>query len=105
MDREVHRERNRMNRTGGTARKPAALVALPPKRDGSARRAALWMAGVAPFAIAIASVAGGGTGGVGGGGGAGVVLSNKDLFEQTVLPGLEANCVPCHVNGGFADFL
>lgn len=53
----------------------------------------------------------GGSGGTNGGGTggtaveAGPMLSNEELFETTVLPGLEANCVPCHVNGGFADFL
>jgi hypothetical protein len=100
-----------------------------------ARRAALWMVGLAPLVTALASISGGctilkgsgsslsssasasasgggsqpvGTGGAGGAGGmveAGPMLSNEDLFNQTVLPGLEAHCVPCHVNGGFADFL
>ncbi len=91
------------------------------------RRATLWMAGLAAAVASIAGSsggckvvqgtpvgttasatgAGGGavTSGTGGAGGVGPMLSNRDLFEQTVLPGLEANCVPCHVNGGFADFL
>jgi hypothetical protein len=120
-----------MNRTGGTA--PRIFASGPHGRRAGVSRAAWWTAGLAPFVIAVASVvvgAGGSSGctikkgasststGVGGGsasgsvvgagggsGGAGAILSNKDLFEQTVLPGLEANCVPCHVNGGFADFL
>jgi len=37
------------------------------------------------------------------GGGSG--LGCRADFEMNVLPGLEANCVPCHVSGGFADFI
>jgi hypothetical protein len=92
------------------------------------RRAALWTTGLAPLVAAIASFAAGSGGctvlkgvaptgatsgaggsvaasGTGGTGGVGPMLTNRALFEQTVLPGLEANCVPCHVNGGFADFI
>jgi len=91
------------------------------------RRSALWMAGLAPLVAAVAAVAIGGSGGctiikganpssgstgaggsttgTGGTGDGGPTLSNEALFNQTVLPGLGANCVPCHVNGGFADFL
>jgi hypothetical protein len=46
-----------------------------------------------------------GTGGTGGAGGNVSGLSCQQLFTTTVLPGLVKNCEPCHVNGGFADFL
>ncbi len=56
---------------------------------------------------------GGGTGGTGGSsGGAGGVggtqpqfASNREMFEQTVQPGLDQKCAVCHQNEGFADFL
>jgi hypothetical protein len=52
-----------------------------------------------------ASAGSSGAGATVGTGGSTSNLTNRQLFEQDVLPGLEQNCVPCHVNGGFADFL
>lgn len=48
---------------------------------------------------------GGGAGGEGGGTTTQQFASNREMFEKTVQPGLEQNCVACHQSGGFADFL
>jgi hypothetical protein len=48
---------------------------------------------------------GGGSSGTGGTGGAPSGLSNRELFETTVQPGLDANCNACHQGAGIADFL
>ena len=77
------------------------IKSYPSKGTGTGT---LGVGGTGGSGSSASSSASSGSGG-GSGGGPAIVMDNRQFFEAKVLPGMQANCEPCHVNQGFADFI